>query len=260
MRTLRLALAGTVMLALLGAPAGSVLAQSADDATAAPTSEPGSILFVGNSYTYWLDGVDAELARLVASEEPPRTIDVERFTLGGATLKQLYQDSIPEARFGAVDLVSSGKFDTVVLQGDLPEYSRREDAAFIEYARLFDEQAGDVDARTVFYMTWPDGWASLDDIVAAHRQVEEELGAVVAPAAVAIESAKAERPDLRLLAGHQTPAGMYLIAATIYATVFDRSPEGLTYHDGLLEEDAAFLQRVAWETVQEWREGTPPAD
>ena len=47
----------------------------------------------------------------------------------------------------------------------------------------------------------------------------------------------------------------------IYATIFDRSPEGLAVApEDVTPEDAAFLQRIAWETVQEWREGTPSAE
>jgi hypothetical protein len=41
----------------------------------------------------------------------------------------------------------------------------------------------------------------------------------------------------------------------VYATLFDESPEGLTYCPrGISEDEAAFLQRIAWETVQEYQE------
>jgi hypothetical protein len=113
-------------------------------------------------------------------------------------------------------------------------------------------------------MTWPYerlDWVSLDEIVAAHRQVEAELGAKVAPVGVAMANALAERPDLAMLgpdAENESPAGAYLAAAVIYATLYDRSPEGLPYHHWALStDDAAFLQRVAWETVEAWRQGEP---
>jgi hypothetical protein len=132
---------------------------------------------------------------------------------------------------------------------------------FLEYARLFDQEIQDVSAQTVFFMTWPYerlDWVSLDEIVAAHRQVEAELGAKVAPVGVAMADALAERPDLAMLAPdaeHESLAGTYLAAAVIYATIFDRSPEGLPFHHALSADDAAFLQRIAWKTVEAWRQG-----
>ena len=112
-------------------------------------------------------------------------------------------------------------------------------------------------------MTWPYerlDWVSLDQIVGAHRRAEAELGAKVAPVGVAMANALTERPDLAMLgpdAEHESAAGIYLAAAVIYATVFDRTPEGLPYHHMLSEDDAAFLQRVAWDTVKAWRQGVP---
>jgi hypothetical protein len=97
--------------------------------------------------------------------------------------------------------------------------------------------------------------------VAAHRQAEAELGARVAPVGVAMANALAERPDLAMLgpdAEHESPAGIYLAAPVKYATLFERSPEGLSYHHWTLsDDDVAFLQRVAWDTVQAWRQGEP---
>jgi len=60
---------------------------------------------------------------------------------------------------------------------------------------------------------------------------------------------------------HATWEGAYLAAATIYATLFDRSPEGHPYTFGVTDpEVATFLQRIAWQAVTEWREGTDATD
>jgi hypothetical protein len=58
---------------------------------------------------------------------------------------------------------------------------------------------------------------------------------------------------------HASWQGAYLAAAVIYATIFGRSPEGLDYTFGVSEEDAAFLQRIAWQTVTDWQAGVPPS-
>ena len=52
----------------------------------------------------------------------------------------------------------------------------------------------------------------------------------------------------------QGAAGTYLEAATILAALTKKSPEGSSYLGGcekpLKEKDAAFLQKVAWDTVK----------
>jgi len=71
----------------------------------------------------------------------------------------------------------------------------------------------------------------------------------------AFAAARAKRPELELYQPdkrHPSLAGTYLAASTVYATVFGKSPVGLSYTAGLDPELAAFLQAVAWETVQSY--------
>ncbi len=218
---------------------------------------PERILFIGNSHTHRYGGMDWLVGNLVASEDLPRTYEAERLTASGVTLAYHFQNGAPER-------IREGDWDVVVLQEYLPASPTRTAEPFLDYARWFDEIIMESGARTVFYMTWPQGrydWADLDDYVAAHRQVEAELGARIAPVGVAMARAQAERPDLALIGAdevHATWVGVYLAAAVIYATLFDRSPQGLDTFP-IRQEDADFLQRIAWETVTDWQAGEPPA-
>ena len=192
---------------------------------------PERVLFIGNSHTHRYGGMDWLVGNLVASEDSPRTYEAERLTASGVTLEYHYQNGAPER-------IREGDWDVVVLQEYLPASPTRTAEPFLDYARRFDEIVRESGARTVFYMTWPQGrydWADLDDFVAAHRQVEAELGARIAPVGVAMARAQAERPDLALIGAdevHATWVGAYLAAAVIYATLFDRSPQGLDYTFG----------------------------
>ena len=79
---------------------------------------------------------------------------------------------------------------------------------------------------------------------------------------------------------HGNLYGTYLSMCVIYATIFERSPVGLAYHydvppqgsqenimrrmayemtdfTPISEEEAAFLQRIAWETVQDYEQAQP---
>ena len=51
---------------------------------------------------------------------------------------------------------------------------------------------------------------------------------------------------------HPTLAGTYLAAAVSYAAVFGVSPVDLPYTAGLAPQQAAYLQQVAWQTVQSY--------
>jgi hypothetical protein len=220
--------------------------------TAAVASLPDHVLFIGNSHTERFGGMDWLVGNLVAAEDPPRTFDGERETASGVTLEYHYKN-------GAIERIREGDWDVVVLQEYLPGIPTQSDEPFLEYARLLDAEIRASGARTVLYMTWPQArydWADLQDFIDAYRAVSAEIGAPVAPVGVAMERARAERPDIPLIDPDEVHAswqGAYLAAATIYATLFQRSPEGLGYALGISEEDAAFLQRIAWETVQAWQ-------
>ena len=249
MRTLRRSLAGPLVLALLTGAAGVAVGQE--------PAEPDSFLFVGNDLTSSNDGVHEEFERLLTSEDEPGDTWVFRVLQANVTLEALL--SMAEYR------LSKDDYDMVILQEDLPEYPLKgmELEDFLETAREFDEIIREAGAETVFFMAWPYRSAvSLDDIVALHREAEAELGATIAPVGLAFARAEEEVPWMQVLAmgsnGHPGLLGTYLSAATIYATVFDRSPEGLYYPEAYLDEEtAATLQRIAREAVQEWRAGAP---
>ncbi len=240
-----------------GSITGAAAQDEADDSLEAAV--PERILFIGNSHTERYGGLDWLVGNMVAAEGTSRPYTAARRTSSGVTLEYHFRN-------GAPDAIRTGGYDTVVLQGHLPGAAVPSTAPFLQYATKLHSRVALAGADTVLFMTWPQGkhdWADLDDFVAAHREAEARLGAPVAPVGVAFANAQAERPDLVLIGEdtiHATWAGAYLAAATVYATLFDRSPEGLPYTFGISEEDAAFLQRIAWQTLTDWRAGIPAAD
>ena len=94
----------------------------------ASAAAPRKILFIGNSLTYFRDGIYYHLERLSASANPPVVIQTGKSVQGGATLKTLWERAEPR------ELIGKGAFDVVVLQEDIPEIDV---ASFREYARRF---------------------------------------------------------------------------------------------------------------------------
>src|SRR5687768_9698543 len=76
---------------------------------------PMRILFIGNSLTYWNDGLWVHVERLAASGKPSIQVTTGVAVEGGAFLKSLW------ARTGPRRAIAAGPWDVVVLQEDLPE-------------------------------------------------------------------------------------------------------------------------------------------
>lgn len=216
--------------------------------TPTPAPSPRKLLFIGNSFTGILGGIDTHVQAIAASLPRPRTLTVQNVWEGGATLARLR--NVP----AVLQAIRSGNHDVVVMQDDIPEYVEHSVAPFKDQVRWFVPEIRAKKARPVLYMAWAYerlNWVTMAAIAQAHRDIGGELGVSVAPVGLSFDAARAQRPALAMLDSsddeHQSLAGMYLAACVIYATVFQETPEGATYvPNGLSADDAAFLQRVAW--------------
>jgi len=238
-----------------------------------------NVLFIGNSLTFWNMGVDAHLKGMAATANPVRTIETESVVKGGATLEKLWDDR-------TLDEIRNGDWDVVVLQEELEEGIPLDEdyvQTFYEYTRKFDAEIKKAGAEPILFMSWVDNVSdtviSIEDTAQAHQLIAEELGLKVAPVGLAWPRSIEERSDLELYeldGDHPTILGTYLTTCVLYAAIFDESPVGLSYLAAdvfpeweedpdkdplkryrvefeMTEEEAAFLQRIAWETVQEYQ-------
>ena len=217
-----------------------------------PVDRPMRLLFVGNSFTYYHGGLENHVRRLAASVNPAIAVEAERATKGGATLQVMWNLA------GVRERIRDGRFDRVILQDDLPEYAGHDLTLFGEHVRRFDAEARESGATTVLFMAWPYrrlGWMGLEDIEREHRTVAGSLRLPVAAVGRAFQRAQQERPGLAMLGRdleHETIHGTYLAACVFHGVLFGQTPEGATYRpEGVSEDEAAFLQRIAWRTVQD---------
>jgi len=214
---------------------------------------PAKVLFVGNSFTYYNNSLHnhyrklATAAGLVTDDDSRARI----ITISGGHL--------PEHSGGFEHMVASEDWDVVIMQGhSLGPISEATAEPFRDAARKFAGIARKYDARPVFFMTWaytgkPEMTARLDK---AYSDIGRELGAQVVPVGLAFARVTTERPALALRiadARHPTLAGTYLAACTFFAALHGQSPQGLAYDAGLGEVTAAYLQQMAWETVQAYQ-------
>jgi hypothetical protein len=214
---------------------------------------PTKILFIGDSFTYSQGGIYTHVEKLAAANDPPIVIATDRAVAGGAFLKRLWELQEP------VKAINRGTFDVVVLQDDIPETNVD---YFRQYARMFVGEVRKTKARPILFMAWAYqrlAWISMEQIARAHRDLARELNVEVAPVGLAWQLAAKERPDIDMYAAdreHPSVYGMYLAACVVYATIYDRNPSGLSYAmPGMVPDQVAFLQRIAWQTVVEYRAG-----
>jgi hypothetical protein len=191
------------------------------------------ILFIGGSFVYYnnLPDIFAKLALAGGAG----LVETGMVALPGWSLKDHWQKG------DAHKVLRDKDWNFVVLQdGSLvgaeakPEGKPGGDpvGAFRPFARNWAQVVQDVDAVPVFFLTWarkdaPDGQTFLNS---AYFDVAKEVQAKVAAVGIAWGQVQKGHPEIELYASdgvNPSPAGSYLAACAIYATMFGRNPEGV---------------------------------
>ena len=210
------------------------------------------VLFVGDSYTY-VNDLPATFADLAWAGG--HRVDTGVLATGGATLAAHVADP------ATAPMITSSAWNIVVLQdqSEVPALpSDRQSEMFPAVAQLTGmiRAAG---AEPLLFLTWghESGWPAGGFSTYASMQSAIDQGylaaaalqaASIAPVGDAWQTVVAAQANPELWQGdgvHPTTAGTYLAACVFYAAIFDRSPVGLAYRDGLGESEATMLQRAA---------------
>jgi hypothetical protein len=233
-------------------PASASTTQALASTTSADSADPADpatkILFVGDGLTLVEGGLKNQLRELAASATPPLIVETEESAMKGATLETLWSySSTPK-------MIANGEYDIVVLQGNVIWAGVD---GFQQHVRNFVEATRETGAEPVLFMTWSTDLAAVDEMAQIHSDIAAELDIAVAPIGLAFQRASEERPEIDLLVlskQYQSAHGAYLVVNVVYLTVFGTEhPVTLTYlPEGITEEEAMFLQRIARETVSEY--------
>jgi hypothetical protein len=213
---------------------------------------PLSVLFIGNSYTYYND-LPTMLANLAASL-PGRRIAPEIIATGGMTLQWHF------AAGKATAEIANGRWDYVVLQEQSALGGGSEDGRsrlapptiFHESVRKFVPRIRAAGAMPLLLMTWARRGRPEEQLVLtnAYRTIADELNVKVAPVGLAWEAARRQWPDeaLHVADGsHPNPAGSYLTACVLYISLTGGDPRGAAPAPGISRGLAERLQALAWQ-------------
>jgi hypothetical protein len=209
------------------------------------------VLFLGNSYTY-VNDLPSTFAKL--SQSSGRPVQTDMVANGAETLAQ--HAASPD---DASKIASQG-WSYVVLQeqSDTPAYSRA-DWYIYPSAQTLVVKAKAVGATSMLFMTWahkagepsaglPGYESTQQRIDGTYVALSGELHVPVAPVGYTWYHVRQDHPDINLWqddGSHPTTAGTYLAACVFYAAIFGQSPDGITFHDGLPDDQARILQDEA---------------
>ena len=204
---------------------------------------PKKVLFIGNSYTDFNEGLDYQLLKFAPNSK------AARISPGGYTLQNHWEDA------NTLQTIRTGEWDVVILQeqSQTPVTNYK---AFAEYTQKLNEEIKATGAETILFMTWerPDSiqyGVTTSQLANNYTFLSQQLGIKVAPVGLAFANALRERPALVLYSedGHPTLQGTYLAAAVFYGIIYDQSPVGINYNAGMSDEEVLFLQNIAANTL-----------
>ena len=229
---------------------------------------PASAIYIGNSFFYYNNGLHGHVTRLLVAADPQYKFRNTSVTISGSGFDWHDVDSYfrPNAlgsySFDAKNNIVFNKldrlFDLAIMMdcSQCPVHAQLK-KVFWEYAKKHSDTVRKHGTIPVFFMSW--AYADVPEMTAQlaeqYTQAGNENNAFVIPAGLAFAQAVKKRPELNLYANdkrHPSLAGTYLAAATVYGSLFKKSPIGLQYTAGIEIENAKFLQTIAWETVQEY--------
>jgi len=214
------------------------------------------VLFIGNSYT-GVNDLPTTFADLAWAEG--HRVDTGALDQGGSTLAE------HAAAPATGTMLASEKWNVVVLQeqSEIPSvaWSRLNEMypAATELVGMIRQRG----AEPMFYLTFAHegGWpqAGLPDYASMQAAVDDgylgiasELVVPIAPVGDAWQTVVNEQANPNLWQGdgsHPTTNGTYLAACVFYAAIFQQSPVGSTYQDGLSAGETLRLQQAAATTV-----------
>lgn len=226
------------------------------------------IMFIGNSFSFYNNGVHNHLGGLVRSAgDWSRAYRFRLNTLSGGRLQE------HTAQLKNILSAKNANWDTVVLQPHSNEAISKNRAKAFELA--LSEQVNIVrnaGAEPLLFMTWAyKGDNEMHkQLLKAYTEAGAKYDLRLIPVGNAFQKAQQHLPNIELYVAdvlsvdanghltyrtdikHPSPAGSYLAACVFYAALYKKSPEDLLFVGGVGAETAKKLQRIAWQTVEQF--------
>jgi len=232
-----------------------------------PSEAPAALLWVGNSFFYYNNSMHNHFGQLVAAAAGKRVRSTSA-TISGAGLDWHDMESLmrPDG-LGRYSFVGDNEirfnkagrqYDAAIMMdcSQCPVHPQLQEV-FHATVRKHAQTLVKAGVKPMLFMSWAykDKPDMINGLAEQYTLAGNANDALVIPAGLAFAKAIQRKPELELYENdkrHPSLVGTYLAAATVYATLFRKSPVGLNYTAGLSPEIATLLQTAAWDTVQDY--------
>ena len=223
---------------------------------------PKSVLFIGNSFFYYNNGVHKPVLGMVkANESLGEGHRFRNITINSSSLEWHDVESyVTNEKIGSFSITSSNKYKSyepekyeLAVMMDCSQCPIHEDRKDL-FNFYVDKHSKTLRANGVepsLLMTWAykDVPEMIDGLSSAYISAGNRNKVMVFPAGLAFDLAQDEIPEIDLYTPdkrHPSKAGTYLMAAVIYSSIYNVSPIGNSYDYGLGQETQSRLQEIAW--------------
>lgn len=226
---------------------------SSDDSANAPEEiEEEQIevkgLFIGNSHTYFNQGVSVHLENFVKHSDLDIKPIIVESAFGGYSLED-HLNSL-----ATLDKIESDNWDFIVLQENSFVASTDKEASVANFKAL-NEKITVTGAQTHLFMTWayldePDMYFAIKD---TYDEASFQTKAKVVPVGRAFKDFSAQVSPTTLYDAdgvHPSLDGTYLAATMFYIALFEKDPRLNSYSAGLDSETVEILKDYAWTTLR----------
>ena len=229
---------------------------------------PKSVLFIGNSFFYYNNGVHKPVLGMVkANESLGEGHRFRNITINSSSLEWHDVESyVTNEKIGSFSITSSNKYKRyepekyeLAIMMDCSQCPIHEDRKDL-FNFYVDKHSKTLRANGVepsLLMTWAykDVPEMMDGLSSAYISAGNRNKVMVFPAGLAFKLAQDEIPEIDLYTPdkrHPSKAGTYLMAAVIYSSIYNVSPIGNSYDYGLGQETQSRLQEIAWAALNRY--------
>ncbi|MDI1261687.1 MAG: hypothetical protein PS018_00320 [bacterium] len=254
----------------LGGMSAAAYAQTKPIVTSLGPDFPRTEIFIGNSFFYYNNSMHSHVLAMQRAADPANkaAYRATSVTISGSGIdwhdveSYFRPKAIGSYSFDDQNNVNFNKLDKLFDVAIMMDCSQCPihpvlKSVFTEYTKKDSDIVRAKGAKPVFFMSW--AYADKPEMTAQLAEAYTVAGnannALVIPAGLAFAKAVGKQPELNLYAvdkRHPSLAGTYLAACVVFSALTGRSPVGNSYLAGIDAPTAAFLQNVAWETVQEY--------
>jgi hypothetical protein len=203
------------------------------------------ILFIGNSFTFYNDGIDYHLKNMLRVEKSSDSMNylVQKIAVSSYTLEAHFEDPL------TMQKIKSDKWNMVILQEQSTRPINNPDL-FLEFAAKLDTEIKKSGAEVSFFMTWApkDTPAEINQIAASYETVGVGIKDKVIPVGRVWEYFVKNNQAIDLYytdKKHPSLAGTYLATCVFYYSVFNKNPVENSYLPvGLSTDNAITIRRI----------------